>query len=75
MKAFKSDLGFLCGLTCMQESADMKTLASHCADLANGPAAGDVSAWNAKLRALLMGLLLYQKPAWPVFYPVPELYP
>ena len=42
MKAFKSDFGFLCGLTCMQESVDMKTLASHCADLANGPAAGDI---------------------------------
>jgi len=58
MKAFKSDFGFLCGLTCMQESVDMKTLASHCADLANGPAAGDISAfWNARSRALL-GLLL-----------------
>ena len=46
MKAFKSDFGFLCGHKCMQKSIDMKTLASHCADLANGPAAGDISAYD-----------------------------
>ena len=37
---------FLCGLTCMQESVDMKTLASHCDHLVNGPAAGDISAYT-----------------------------
>ena len=46
MKAFKSDFGFLCGLKSMQESVDAKTLAAHCADLANGPAKGDINAFD-----------------------------
>ena len=30
----------------MRESVDTKTLASHCTDLANGPAEGDISAYD-----------------------------
>jgi len=45
MKTFKSNFGFLCGVVSTQEFIDEKTLASHCTDLANGPA-GDVSAFD-----------------------------
>jgi len=48
MKTFKSNVRFICVVASMQESVDVKTfiLASHCADLANGPAEGDVSAFD-----------------------------
>ena len=46
MKDFQSNFGFLCGLASMQEAVGTKTLASHCADLANGPTSGDVSAFD-----------------------------
>ena len=42
----KSNFGFLCGVASIQESIDGKTLSSHCADLTNGPAERDVTAFD-----------------------------
>ena len=44
LEAFKSTYGFLCGVQCMKEAQDSKTLEAHCADFASGPGECDVDA-------------------------------